>query len=408
MCNDRQNVGEHDQEAGNVYLMHPSSVCRLSSVFRLPPSAFRLLRSVACQGVALSPSRSAMAEHGGRSLVRRPSSATSAAKWPPRLGRGELACHAVRVAPQRGDVVVCRPSSGFTLVELMVVVAIISILVMLLVPNIRAMREKALSSNCRNNLRQYGVAMNQYMADFSGYFIYPGLGVGGARDGSALPGQNLGDFQGLYDGRAVAGATVGGKVADSFGNFVRTYVGANVTLASLSAGEPAVQVCPVVLRELHTANYFDTNSPKFKGYRRTIDITGLIMDTGDFANYSISTYLDSSFTTYAINFVKVGQNKSAIPQNVVAFIDWNARDGWGAWLGFTNWAFSGTNSQGVAVVQDTATPPKRTDGAWWLTEVGFHHLGSSNEYGANYVAMDGHVGWVGSNTISITNFTTGL
>jgi len=29
---------------------------------------------------------------------------TSAAKWPPRLGRGELACHAVRVAPLRGDV----------------------------------------------------------------------------------------------------------------------------------------------------------------------------------------------------------------------------------------------------------------------------------------------------------------
>ncbi|MBU4367120.1 MAG: DUF1559 domain-containing protein, partial [Kiritimatiellae bacterium] len=78
--------------------------------------------------------------------------------------------------PAFAKATVGRLASGFTLVELMVVVAIISILLMLLIPNIRAMREKAWSSYCQNNLRQYGIAMNQYMADYSGYFIYPGAG----------------------------------------------------------------------------------------------------------------------------------------------------------------------------------------------------------------------------------------
>jgi len=113
--------------------------------------------------------------------------------------------------------------------------------------------------------------------------------------------------------------------------------------------------------------------------------------------------LDSAFTTYAINFNKTGKSKINIPENVIAFIDWNARDGWWATLSYTSWMFTGTNSQGVAVVQDA---PKWTN-AWWLTEVGFHHR-IGNEYGANYVAMDGHVGWVSSNAISVTNFTTGM
>jgi hypothetical protein len=277
--------------------------------------------------------------------------------------------------------------------------------------------------------------MNQYMADYDGYFIYPGFGVGGAKDGSILPGSDVGSM-GAYKRGAVGGATVGGAAADDWTHFVRAYIGANVTLASLSAGEPAIQVCPVVLRDLHAANYFDPLSPKFKGESRSTDPnTQVSRDAGDFesvygngyddagnldlssSNHYTLTFLDSAFTTYAINIVTPNvyqqnnppvqvyqNNKKDIPANVIAFIDWNARDGWGANLSYTNWMFNGTNSMGVAVVQDR---PKWTN-AWWLTEVGFHHLGKDNVYGANYVAMDGHVAWIGSNTISITNFTTGM
>lgn len=72
--------------------------------------------------------------------------------------------------------------SGFTLVELLVVISIIGLLVALLLPAVQAAREAARRLQCVNNLKQMGIGFHNY---HSQYNRFPFGGAGSVSDTSA-------------------------------------------------------------------------------------------------------------------------------------------------------------------------------------------------------------------------------
>ncbi|HEX7377083.1 MAG TPA: DUF1559 domain-containing protein [Pirellulales bacterium] len=187
---------------------------------------------------------------------------------------------------------------AFTLVELLVVIAIIGILIALLLPAVQAAREAARRAQCTNNLKQMGIALQNY---HDAIHVFPPalLGSGRYNNASNIVYNTTGFmFLTPYMEQQQFAANYNFNVPSSISNPYGLKLAGNVTNSNLNQflySQPLASfVCPsdqnppdiMVNGANNPANFYEANSVARSNY---------LFSTGDYTDYNApyATYLAS-------------------------------------------------------------------------------------------------------------------
>ncbi|HBN78082.1 MAG TPA: prepilin-type cleavage/methylation domain-containing protein [Planctomycetaceae bacterium] len=161
---------------------------------------------------------------------------------------------------------------GFTLIELLVVIAIIAILVALLLPAVQQAREAARRSSCKNNLKQFGLALHNY---HDTHKVFPP----GQIRGYAAPNE-FGN--GFSWGAMILPFMEQGAIYDQLNPTIGVFEGSNKTLIqSLSSIEGVI--CPSDSDRSKTRTVHGTSNTN---YMSSVPSTSYKGSSGAFNNWS--------------------------------------------------------------------------------------------------------------------------
>ncbi|AGA25261.1 DUF1559 domain-containing protein [Singulisphaera acidiphila] len=132
---------------------------------------------------------------------------------------------------------------GFTLIELLVVIAIIAVLIALLLPAVQAAREAARRAQCINNLKQMGLALQNYESALG---VFPPAYVGdpkavGSAFGVSYPDGNVNTLPGFAWGTLILPYMEQSPLYSSFNTNLPCWAPDNSTSARTKV---AAFICP--------------------------------------------------------------------------------------------------------------------------------------------------------------------
>ena len=221
-----------------------------------------------------------------------------------------------------------RCKRGFTIIELLVTIAIISILIALLLPAVQQAREAARRIQCRNNMKQLGLALHTYHDTFlhlpigSGNDVVPGQRpweAGHHRKGSAL----IGLLPYLEEAQLYRQLDFGGDVVEQIRTSALSFIpiatfqcpsdSHGTTLVASTNYAPSVGAQIAISQDGHCDAWLLNSNPFGHGdayYAGTLDMSRV---SGPFSRHSVAARLmditDGTSQTIGFGEVRIGCNQ---------------------------------------------------------------------------------------------------